>query len=269
MKVYRSIPNCEDEKLAKSGFNYEAINLLNEGKVSPSFEYLNGSKNPNVSLNSFSSFNLAKYFYPNLYDALTWAYNQNQLYQLNKINLSFVIWEVDLPDFMLKENIGVGSYNNQTEHKLEIKVPYWQLASFLGLDLAENYLMAIKEFFQKHYSWQGTTEETKKAFLSQLKVDHIEPKIKDEIYAALCFKIFMAYQIMSTSEIEQIFKIITPKGIEYRQKIKELTYNYDHWATVGHGDINDYLYKEAQATKEENENLKRVLKREGYGFKRP
>ncbi len=272
MKLYRSLPRVSEKDITKVslGFNNEATNLLKEGKVTPSLEYLRGDKNPNKICNTFGSYDLAKYFYPSFYDALTWSLSQTIRYELKNIKLNFLIWEIDIPDFLVEQNIGVGNYNNKNEHKLEVKIPYYQLASLLGLDLSFESIMAIKEFFQKYYSWLQAPDAAKEGLITSLENNGLK-NIDEAIYAALCFKIFMPYQVLASPDanwLNQVYDVVLHHGIKCHQKIKELTYNYDHWATVGHGDINNYLYKEAQAMNEDNESLKRILKQEGFSFKR-
>ncbi len=277
MKLYRGLPYIDSETILAHnpkaiGINYEASNLK-LGFCSPSAEYLRYQKNPRSNLNTFTIMQLAKYFYPSLFDALAWA---NKSYLANKatgLPMNFLIWEVDIPDFIVEKYLGVGQYDN--ELKIEAKIPYSYLASYLSMGVKLNYSQVIAEFFSQYYSWKNADPKAIANLKSQLGEPTLEnPELlltpEDEIYRALCFPIFMASKIL-VNEDEKWLRVFDNTIYEKYQSnrrfwSRQINYNCKNWDQVGHGSVIEYLFSETEFLKYENAELKRTLNKNGYKF---
>lgn len=280
MKVYRSIP-CVDSKtiLAKKpdvlGINYEASNLLKYGLCSPSSEFLRYQKNPRTDLNSFTNNGLAKYFYFSLLDALAWASAHCEKYTIQGLPVNFLVWELDLPDYLVQKYIGTGLYN--TDRRIELKVPYSILYSYLSLGVDYESIVAIKNFFDKYYTWTlapvSEVEALRKVLPeTKIKNEDFLLNAKDEIYQELCFPIFMSYGLMideaNPKWVNDAYDLAYKNRDKHHQEFsKGMRYKYENWQNIGHGDVLKYLADSTKFYQEENKELKRVLTKSGYSFK--
>ncbi len=278
MKVYRCLPYIDSNTiLAKQpkelGINYEASNLLKKGFCSPSWEYLGYKKNPRQNINSFASNGLAKYFYLSLLDSIMWAYNSKNRYGYQNLDMNFVIWEVDLPDYLVNKYIGTGCYG--PTRKIETKIPYDDLFSYLAKDIDIALLEKIKEFFNKYYSWKDAQAEELMDFKKQFPVPSLNNpdiilKRENQVYANLCFPIFMPYKIMfdeNNKWIIDAYNIAIDYNNRHFKLTKQIYSDYERWHEIGNGDFNEYLIEQATAYQEENDAIKRSLVKADHQFK--
>ena len=269
MKVYRSLPFIDTKTLIDNhidllGINYEGSNLR-LGFCSPSYEYLAYNKNHNAKNNTFNDSNLAKYFYVSLYDALNWSYNRYLTYKGMGIESNFIIWEVDLPDEVIKNNLGVGIYSKGA--KIEAKIPYVILAQYLSLGLDNEKINTIWEYFQNHFSWKDSEAKEKLNFdLGFRKVSNPDIILSsdDEAFKSLCFPMFMNYGIFiddaNPAWIVDGFKMAQDARLINHNKLETtINYNYTNWQKVGNKDIKEYLYAVALDFQEENKEIKKAL----------
>ena len=278
MRLYRSLPYLDSKtilalKPKKIGINYEASNLR-LGFCSPSAEYLRYSQNPRSHLNNFTITELAKYFYPSLFDALTWTYLGYLIHEANGLPINFLIWEVEIPDSLVTKYLGVGDYANQL--RLEVKIPYAYLVSYLASNLDPSYRHAMAEFFTMYYSWKNADSKA----ITNLKQQLGQPTIQnpdlflnseDEIYRWLCFPITRPYQILINVEdgkwIRPFYNTIYEEYRAHRQPwSQQLNYTYKNWHRVGEGSLANYLFEKTVFLETENDELKRTLNKNGYKF---
>lgn len=283
MKVYRALPYIDTTKLIKSryngeGENFEGSNLLNFGLCSPSFEYLDNTKNPNANLNTFTVNGLAKYFYVSIFDCLNWAYNIINRFSYLGIDMNFLIWEVDLPDHLVKKYLGTGKYSSI--RRIEAKIPYDELYGYLASNIDINLLDKIKGFFNKYYSWQSATLPDLVDLLKILPniginnpdiVMTSENKLYKKVYSNLCFLIYMPYKIMYDSDTRwayDAYNLALASGFnkDHLKRARQIYADYENWPNLNRGDFNDYLVKQMPFYEEENEGLKKVLTKSGLNF---
>lgn len=253
MKIYRYMPIVSTNE-------YSEASNLKKGIVAPSSEYFKYQKNPRQNLNSFTNeFAISKYFYASLYDTLNF---QNNIYRylINQGNeCNSLIWEVDLPDEIIKKYIGIGYYNIN-ERKIEFKIPYHILASYLGISLTEEYISILK-ILERAYKYNYLSEIDRQKLL-ELGFDYEKYSLR-MLYQYLCFNIFMPTKILEKSTnlpINDYLNICAKVG--YQHKSSRVN------KYLGMEKTPELLYQEALEIEKENVQIKRDLKRENIIFKR-
>lgn len=277
MKVYRCLPYIDsstiiNQDLQMLGINYEASNLY-LGFCSPSAEFLRYEKNPRNKLNSFAGNGLAKYFYLSLYDAINWGHNRLVSLKGHGIHANIVIWEVDLPDEIVKKYLGVGIYQETT--KIESKIPYHTLMNYLALNINNDQINLVADYFKKHYSWKDASQEKEKlnfdlGFEKVSNPDIILSK-KDEVYKSLCFPIFMSYGLLMDVNylewINEAYKVAFNNKLDNRKKMnRDIATAYNDWYKKDIKGLREFLYEEALILKEENNQIKRALTNDNLEF---
>ena len=287
MKLYRSVPILEQQKIDDTSIDAASEGLeaayLMHGYCAPSTEFIKYGKNPRANLNTFAYNDLAKYFYPSLLDAIKWAYSLSKTKKMQgKFNSNYLRWEIDVPDSMVKDHIGVGEYSTfslrrPSEYRIEVKIPYWILASYLGYDLDPNFISQIEMYFSNHYCLPNLSSAEQKEFLQKINNPQALGLLKSssgtvlQTYDALSFSLFMPYgllQMEGETQIEDVCHLAyEAKDINHSQWLNKLKYNYFNWSKVGHGEVADYLQEECAYLQEENTGIKRTLKQNGHTFR--
>ncbi len=249
MKVYRFMALKED-----ASYSEKELEHLKKGIVCPSSEYFKYTKNPRAGLNSFNNASaLNKYFFASLLDALRYQNNFYNRMHLQGKNVECLIWEVDIPNNLLKKYLGLGYYS-PSDSRIEYKIPYHSLASLLGT-LSEEYINIIS-ILEQAYGYQDLSEESKKTLLSL--GFNIENYSKEELYAFLSFKLWQRAKILENKDYLNKEFVDECLQIAFKNRLTK----HNHYKEK---DI-PYLDQETEYIDRENEEIKRALKKENIAF---
>lgn len=179
MKVYRFL---KWNQIDKDGNFNEYRNLEQLGLISPSWEYLWGmSRILNEGTNTFGrERQMYKYFFLSLVDAIFYITDES-------VGLDTII-EVDLPDNLIKQYLGLGYYGPLY---LETRIPYKKLYEHIRtkeLDYLPEALMFYNAHMYKDQLNKMPGYETLEARLKEVPYQRIVHESRLSIYPLLCFE---------------------------------------------------------------------------------
>ncbi len=177
MKVYRFLKWTHNNL---NGSANELDNFKEHGLISPSYIYLSEpSQTKFVPANTLGKERcMSKYFFLSLLDALTVGM---------EVSFSNIIIELDIPDEIVRANIGVGFYG---DFLIECCIPYQALYESLAKNPNESFFRAI-EFYNRNFHvdmlrFQEGYEKIEALLLdAPYKEVHHEQRLS--IYPLFCF----------------------------------------------------------------------------------
>ena len=278
MKLYRFIEKPEDEYFLKKGWGNEFINLTEYQKISPSLFDTKDALIPTKKANTFAiSKELNKYFFASLTEIILYAFNRQDKELRRGIYSDYLIMEVDIPDEIAKQYMGLGFYN-YGDNFVEARVPYEVLYEKLGIN--EAYVSdAINVYNNKwKVNNQRFLEQCKSLeikYPKELFLNNITKYIPFNIYPLLCFnlesniKIFQFGNIKDTyQEFKEYYNIANDlwnkreQQYKYKKEIDAIVGSKEGTVLYNANYSQDALYDfTLPIIVEENQSLKRVLKK--------
>ncbi len=255
MYLYRAM-NLEykNNPCYENGQLNEGQNLWYQQILSPSYAYVRPVFYDNGS-NSFPfEKNLAKFFYPSLLEALAWI-SENR-YQEENLEGNYVILEINLPEEVIHNYLGIGNYAFITGNRLEYRIPYEILYQFLAMDYHESVRQVINLINQNNNQKLNINTYLKRITIPS----NLYTLGTNELYPYLCFKINNLAQIYLVkgkyfNDLEDyISKMAWQRTNNYKYLINDINIkkiNYDV--------LNNLTMVAFPFLEKENQDLKRVL----------
>lgn len=280
MKVYRFV--TENENLygnIRNGYQNESLNLTHHGLISPTSNYLQIKPDfLDDRANTFGKENvMTKYFFASLCETLLCAY----LLYMEDLELGYVfrykIMEVDIPNELLKECIGLGFYSKNFSFT-EFRIAYKDLYEAIGKD-KKKYFNSLLDFYNKNIdvSFLHRTREYQKykELLEKESIENIFGYDRLSIYPLFCFEpnnmdvLLEKISLNDTLDMFQEFGQMALNLRDYRDQECGFNYVVDDIAGINDGeiwlnkrDVKEELFEFINPIlEEENNNFKRILKK--------
>lgn len=286
MKLYRFVKynylHTLIQDLKNTGIENEGYNLVFEDYLSPSqrYTYINGSKSKTLP-NTFACFKgedqMTKYFFLSLSDTLNFLNEQRYLDLEKGLKFYYAILEIDLPEDIVKNYLGVGFYGHYLSvNQVECSIPYQLLYESL-VSNPDYFTKDCINLYNKSYKKYIYEEEINNLLnLSYLPLNpNLMLKGTNRLYPYLSFKMDSFHSLLNPSDINWITKA-TNLSLDVKLNQRDDNYNTTINDIIGRLYNNlrfnpDFSKEElweyaTPIIEEENQELKRVLKNNKMHF---
>lgn len=267
LKLYRFAEKPLNQELSKEGWSNEYLNLEEYNKMSPSFRNSNYYEVKNEPNSFMDTRELSKYFYSSLVEAIMYTkYTQKKKLEMD-VYCDYIIYEIDIDDELIKDYIGLGYYFGNENH-IEFRIPYLLLYKILGIN--KDYIEeSIKTYNEVNRVLLEEYTSSNSLLIQDIKDKGLYCDNTFSIYPLLCFDLKEKPKMLTLTrdvfESNGLYLInIFAKDL-YRQR--EEVYDFQSNIKENMNDKNRLFQFANPIIKEENEELKLLLKHGKYTFK--